>query len=65
MGEHFVMPSIRSREVACAERPRIRRSEDTLKALDFGNGLLSVHSVSISDMRRTHWQVPKIRASTP
>jgi hypothetical protein len=30
MREHFVMPSIRSREVACAEWPNIRRFEHFL-----------------------------------
>jgi hypothetical protein len=50
MREHFVMPSIHSRQVACAQRSGVRHREDALKALDFGNRLLGVHSVSISDM---------------
>jgi hypothetical protein len=41
--EHFVVPSIRSCEVVPARRPLVRRCEDALKALDFGNGLLGVH----------------------
>ena len=41
--EHIVMPSIRSRDVACAEWPDIRHCQDALKALDFSNGLFSVH----------------------
>ena len=49
MREHYVVPSIRSREVARAQRSGVRHCEDALKALDFGNGLLSVHSVPISD----------------
>jgi hypothetical protein len=48
--EHFVVPSIRSREVARAQRSRVRHCEDAFKALDFGNCLLGVHSVSISNM---------------
>jgi hypothetical protein len=44
------MSSIRSREVARAQRPGVRHLEDALKALDFGNRLIGVHSVSISDM---------------
>jgi hypothetical protein len=43
MSEHFVVPSIRSREVAAAERSGVRRCEDALQPLDFGNGLLGVH----------------------
>jgi len=46
MREHFVVPSIRSREVAGAQRSGVRLCEDALKALDFGNGLLGVHSVT-------------------
>jgi hypothetical protein len=41
--EHFVVPSIRSREVAPAQRSGVRLCEDALKALDFGNSLFSVH----------------------
>lgn len=48
--EHFVMSSIRSREIARAQRPGVRHLEDALKVRDFGNRLISVHSVSISDM---------------
>jgi hypothetical protein len=48
--EHLVVPSIHSREVASAQRSGVRRCEDVLKALDFGNSLLGVHSVSISNM---------------
>jgi len=47
MREHFVVPPIRSREVTLAQRSDVRHREDALKALDFGNGLLGVHSVSI------------------
>lgn len=50
MREHFVVPSIRSGEVARAQWSSIRHRQDALKALDFGNSLLGVHSVPISDM---------------
>jgi hypothetical protein len=50
MREHYVVPSIRSREVARAQRSGVRHCEDALKALDFGNGLLGVHSVPLSNM---------------
>jgi hypothetical protein len=50
MREHFVVPSIRSSEVARAQRSGVRVRKDALKALDFGNSLLGVHSVSISNM---------------
>jgi hypothetical protein len=49
--KHFVVSSIRSREVARAERSGVRLCEDALKLLDFGNSLLDVHSVSISNIR--------------
>ena len=51
MREHFVVSSIRSREVVRAQRSFVRHCEDALKALDFGNSLLGVHSVPISNMR--------------
>jgi hypothetical protein len=41
--EHFVVPSIRRRDIARAQRSGVRRCEDMLKALDFGNSLFSVH----------------------
>jgi hypothetical protein len=50
MREHFVMSSIRSREIALAQRSGVRLCENALKALDFGNSLLRVHPVSISAM---------------
>ena len=49
--EHFVVSSIRSCEVARAQGSGVRHCEDALKALDFGNSLLGVHSVSISNIR--------------
>jgi hypothetical protein len=50
MREHFVVSSIRSSEVVRAQRSSVRDCEDPLKALDFGNSLLGVHSVPISNM---------------
>ena len=40
MCEHFVVPSIRSREVGWAQRPSVPRCEDALKALDPDNSSL-------------------------
>jgi hypothetical protein len=50
MREHFVMSPIRSREVARAQRSGIRLCKDALKALDFGDSLLGVHAVPISNI---------------
>ena len=41
--EHFVVPPIRSREIAQARRSVVRHREDALQPLDFGDGLLDVH----------------------
>jgi hypothetical protein len=46
----LIVPPIRSREVTWAQRSGVRHREDVLKALDFGNSLLGVHSVSISNI---------------
>jgi len=46
----LIMPPVRSREVARAQRSGVRRCEDALQPFDFGNGLLGVHSVPISNM---------------
>jgi hypothetical protein len=35
--EHVVVPSIHSREVACAQRSGVRHGEDALKVLDLGD----------------------------
>jgi hypothetical protein len=43
MREHFVMPPIRSREVACAQRSRVGHREYALQPLDFSNALFGVH----------------------
>ena len=48
--EHLVVPSICSRDVACAEWSNVRHGKDALQSLDFGNGLLGVHAVSISNI---------------
>jgi len=47
--EHFIVLSISSRDVACAEWPNIRRFEHFLKLLDIVNDAFNVHAVSISD----------------
>ena len=43
MREHFVVPSIGSREIALAQRSSIWHYESALQPLDFGNGLFSIH----------------------
>jgi hypothetical protein len=50
MREPIVVPSIRSRQVARSQRSGVRSGKDALEALNFGNGLLRVHSVTISIM---------------
>jgi hypothetical protein len=50
MREHVVVPSIRSRDVACAQRPNIRRLEHFLELFDVVNSAFNVHPVSISNM---------------
>jgi len=44
MREHFVMPSIRSRNVARAEWPNIRRFEHFLQLLNLANDAFNVHA---------------------
>lgn len=46
----FLVSSIRSHEVARSQPSSVRHCEAALKALDFGNRLLGVHSVPISNM---------------
>jgi hypothetical protein len=43
MRQRFIMPPIRSREVACAEWSNVRHRKDALQPRDFGNGLFGVH----------------------
>ena len=50
MRVHPVVPSIRSREVTWAQRSGVRHGKDALQRLDFSNGLVGVHSVSISNI---------------
>jgi hypothetical protein len=50
MREHFVVPSIGSRDVARAEWSNVRRCEHFLQLLDVANDAFNVHSVSISSM---------------
>jgi hypothetical protein len=47
MREHFVVFSIRSREVSGAGQSSIRQGKNALEPLNFGNLLLSVHPASI------------------
>lgn len=47
MCEHFVMPSIRCREVAWAQRSGVRHREDALQPLNFSDGLVNVHAAQI------------------
>jgi hypothetical protein len=49
--EHFVVPAIRSRKVACAERPNIRRFEHFLQLPDFVNDAFNVHASQSSKRR--------------
>ncbi|MGO9088397.1 MAG: GAF domain-containing protein [Candidatus Sulfotelmatobacter sp.] len=47
MREHLVVPSIRSREVACAQRSCVRHGEDAFQQLDFGDGSVNVHAANL------------------
>ena len=49
MREHFVVPSIGRRDVACAEWPNIRRFEHFLQLLNVANDALNVHFAPISN----------------
>jgi len=48
----FSVPSIRGRNVARAQRSRVRRGENALQPVDFGNGLLNVHPCQSSSRKR-------------
>jgi hypothetical protein len=48
--EHFVVPPIGSGEVALGQRSNVRYCQDALKALNFGDSLLGIHPVSISNI---------------
>jgi hypothetical protein len=50
--EHFAVPSIRSREIVSAHRSGVRHRKGALQPLDFSDGLLGVHSSSISTTPR-------------
>jgi hypothetical protein len=50
MRKHLVVPAIGGRDVACAERPNVRRFEHFLQLLDLVNCAFNVHAVSISNM---------------
>ncbi len=61
MREHFVVPSIRSREVACTEWPYVRRSEHLLYLLNVVDDAFNVHAFTISnisgEMVNLWWQL--------
>jgi hypothetical protein len=42
--EHFIVPAIGGRDVACAEWPNIRRFEHFLYLLDLANDAFNVHA---------------------
>src|SRR6266446_3148972 len=50
MRVQLVVPLIRSGEVTWAQWSGVRHRKDALQPLDFSNGLLGVHSVSISNI---------------
>jgi hypothetical protein len=50
--EHFVVPSIGSRDVAWAEWPNIRRFEHFLQLLDLVNDAFNVHASQSSRRKR-------------
>jgi len=52
MREHFVVSSIRSGDVGCAEWPRIRRFEHFLYLLDVVNDAFNVHAPQSSRRKR-------------
>ena len=54
MREHLVVSSIRSRDVGCAEWPRIRRFEHFLYLLDIVNNAFNVHA-SQSSSTKCEW----------
>jgi hypothetical protein len=71
--EHFVVPSIGSRDVACAEWPNIRRFEHFLQLLNLVNDSFNVHASQSSKKRRgavnrfscfDHPKVPPIRSES-
>ena len=43
--EHFIVPSIQSRDVACTQRPDIRCLKHFFQLFDVVNGAFNVHSV--------------------
>ena len=67
MCEHFVVPPIGSRDVACAERSNIRRFEHFLQLLDVVDDAFNVHASQSSSTkgewvkseRRTSGSVPR------
>jgi hypothetical protein len=52
MCEHFVVPAICGRDVACADWPNIRRFEHFPKLLNLVNDAFNVHASQSSKRRR-------------
>jgi hypothetical protein len=52
MREHFIVPSIRSRQVTRVQRPNIRSFEHFLYLFDVVNSAFNVHALQSSDRRR-------------
>ena len=50
--QRIVMPSVRSRKVACAQRSRVGHREDALQPLDFSNAPFRVHPPQYLTERR-------------
>ena len=61
MRERFVVPSIGSRDVACAQWSNVRRFKHFLYLLDLVNDAFNVHSVSLSN--RKAWRSNRSRIS--
>jgi hypothetical protein len=49
MGQHLIMSAVRSRYIACAEWPYVRRFKHLLQLPDFVNDALDIHKHSIAN----------------
>jgi len=58
---HVVVPAISSGEVAGVHGPRVRRGEDALQPLDFGDGVFNVHSLQYLTHEPPRQMLPWIR----
>jgi len=64
MRENFIMLTICSREVACAQPSGVRRSENSFQPFDFSNGFFGVHrsqssSTETKSVKRNGIRLPK------